>query len=51
MIATTHVGRLPRGPELAPLLLARDGKIDPAVAWKKLAALRAGADIADQRIG
>ena len=27
------------------------GKIDPAVAWKKLAALRAGADIADQRIG
>jgi 5-methyltetrahydropteroyltriglutamate--homocysteine methyltransferase len=27
------------------------GKIDPAVAWKKLAALRAGADIADKRIG
>jgi 5-methyltetrahydropteroyltriglutamate--homocysteine methyltransferase len=27
------------------------GKIDPAVAWKKLAALRTGADIADQRIG
>jgi 5-methyltetrahydropteroyltriglutamate--homocysteine methyltransferase len=27
------------------------GKIDPAVAWKKLAALRAGADIADERIG
>nr|WP_202385905.1 cobalamin-independent methionine synthase II family protein [Alteraurantiacibacter aestuarii] len=27
------------------------GKIDPAVAWKKLANLRAGADIADQRIG
>jgi 5-methyltetrahydropteroyltriglutamate--homocysteine methyltransferase len=27
------------------------GKIDPAVAWKKLAALRAGADIADRRIG
>lgn len=27
------------------------GKIDPAVAWKKLAALRAGADIADARIG
>lgn len=27
------------------------GKIDPAVAWKKLAALREGADIADQRIG
>ena len=26
------------------------GKIDPAVAWKKLAALRAGADIADRRI-
>ena len=26
------------------------GKIDPAVAWKKLAALRAGADIADERI-
>jgi 5-methyltetrahydropteroyltriglutamate--homocysteine methyltransferase len=26
------------------------GKIDPAVAWKKLAALRAGADIADGRI-
>ena len=27
------------------------GKIDPAVAWKKLAALRAGADIADERTG
>ena len=27
------------------------GKIDPAVAWKKLAALREGADIADKRIG
>jgi 5-methyltetrahydropteroyltriglutamate--homocysteine methyltransferase len=27
------------------------GKIDPAVAWKKLAALREGADIADERIG
>jgi 5-methyltetrahydropteroyltriglutamate--homocysteine methyltransferase len=27
------------------------GKIDPTVAWKKLAALRAGADIADARIG
>jgi 5-methyltetrahydropteroyltriglutamate--homocysteine methyltransferase len=27
------------------------GKIDPAIAWKKLAALREGADIADQRIG
>jgi 5-methyltetrahydropteroyltriglutamate--homocysteine methyltransferase len=27
------------------------GKIDPAVAWKKLAALRTGADIADARIG
>ena len=27
------------------------GKIDPAVAWKKLAALREGADIADNRIG
>lgn len=27
------------------------GKIDPAVAWKKLAALREGADIADGRIG
>ena len=27
------------------------GKIDPAVAWKKLANLRAGADIAEQRIG
>ena len=27
------------------------GKIDPAVTWKKLAALRAGADIADARIG
>jgi 5-methyltetrahydropteroyltriglutamate--homocysteine methyltransferase len=27
------------------------GKIDPAVAWKKLAALRKGADIADRRIG
>ncbi|MGZ3246668.1 MAG: cobalamin-independent methionine synthase II family protein [Croceibacterium sp.] len=27
------------------------GKIDPAVAWKKLAVLRAGADIADARIG
>jgi 5-methyltetrahydropteroyltriglutamate--homocysteine methyltransferase len=27
------------------------GKIDPAVAWKKLANLRAGADIADERIG
>ncbi|HEX7709948.1 MAG TPA: cobalamin-independent methionine synthase II family protein [Sphingomonadaceae bacterium] len=27
------------------------GKIDPAVAWKKLSALRAGADIADARIG
>ncbi len=26
------------------------GKIDPAVAWKKLAALREGADIADRRI-
>jgi 5-methyltetrahydropteroyltriglutamate--homocysteine methyltransferase len=26
------------------------GKIDPAVAWKKLAALREGADIADARI-
>ena len=26
------------------------GKIDPAVAWKKLAALRQGADIADARI-
>jgi 5-methyltetrahydropteroyltriglutamate--homocysteine methyltransferase len=26
------------------------GKIDPLVAWKKLAALRAGADIADARI-
>lgn len=26
------------------------GKIDPQVAWKKLAALRAGADIADARI-
>jgi 5-methyltetrahydropteroyltriglutamate--homocysteine methyltransferase len=26
------------------------GKIDPAVAWKKLAALREGADIADGRI-
>jgi len=26
------------------------GKIDPAVAWKKLAALREGADIADKRI-
>jgi len=26
------------------------GKIDPAVAWKKLAALRQGADIADRRI-
>ncbi|MEO5705765.1 MAG: cobalamin-independent methionine synthase II family protein [Alteraurantiacibacter sp.] len=26
------------------------GKIDPSVAWKKLAALRAGADIADTRI-
>ena len=27
------------------------GKIDPAVTWKKLRALREGADIADQRIG
>ena len=27
------------------------GKVDPAVAWKKLAALREGADIADRRIG
>ncbi len=27
------------------------GKIDPKVAWAKLAALRAGADIADARIG
>jgi 5-methyltetrahydropteroyltriglutamate--homocysteine methyltransferase len=27
------------------------GKIDPVVAWKKLAALREGADIADKRIG
>ena len=27
------------------------GKIDPAVAWKKLGALREGADIADKRIG
>ncbi len=27
------------------------GKIDPAVAWKKLAALRAGADIAEARLG
>ena len=27
------------------------GKIDPAVAWKKLSALRAGADMAEQRIG
>lgn len=27
------------------------GKIDPAVAWRKLAALRQGADIADGRIG
>ena len=27
------------------------GKIDPAVAWKKLTALRTGADIADRRIG
>ena len=27
------------------------GKIDPAVAWKKLAALREGADIANGRIG
>ena len=27
------------------------GKIDPQVAWKKLAALRAGADIAESRIG
>ncbi len=27
------------------------GKIDPAVAWKKLANLRSGADIADERIG
>jgi hypothetical protein len=26
------------------------GKIDPAVAWKKLAVLREGADIADRRI-
>ena len=24
MIETTHVGSLPRGPELVPLLLARD---------------------------
>ena len=24
MIATTHVGSLPRGPELVPVLLARD---------------------------
>ncbi|WP_246021744.1 cobalamin-independent methionine synthase II family protein [Alteraurantiacibacter aquimixticola] len=27
------------------------GKIDPSVAWKKLANLRAGADIAEERIG
>ena len=27
------------------------GKIDPKVAWKKLAALREGADIAESRIG
>jgi 5-methyltetrahydropteroyltriglutamate--homocysteine methyltransferase len=27
------------------------GKIDPMVAWKKLAALREGADIAEQRMG
>ena len=27
------------------------GKIDPAVAWKKLGALREGADIADRRLG
>ena len=27
------------------------GKIDPAVAWKKLANLRQGADLADRRIG
>ncbi len=27
------------------------GKIDPSIAWKKLAALREGADIADARIG
>jgi 5-methyltetrahydropteroyltriglutamate--homocysteine methyltransferase len=27
------------------------GKIDPAVAWKKLANLRAGANLADRRIG
>ena len=27
------------------------GKIDPAVAWKKLAALREGADIAEARLG
>jgi len=27
------------------------GKIDPSVAWKKLANLRAGAEIAEQRIG
>ena len=26
------------------------GKIDPAVAWKKLSNLRAGADLADRRI-
>jgi 5-methyltetrahydropteroyltriglutamate--homocysteine methyltransferase len=26
------------------------GKIDPSIAWKKLAALREGADIADGRI-
>jgi 5-methyltetrahydropteroyltriglutamate--homocysteine methyltransferase len=27
------------------------GKIDPLVAWKKLAALREGADIAEARMG
>jgi hypothetical protein len=56
MIETTRLGSLPRGREPVPLLLAGDrgeayDGADPAATWKRLAAPRSGADIAEQRIG
>nr|WP_295662033.1 cobalamin-independent methionine synthase II family protein [Polymorphobacter sp.] len=49
MIATTHVGSLPRGPELTPLLLARDaGEAYDAVAFDTLVQSAVDAAVAEQ---
>jgi 5-methyltetrahydropteroyltriglutamate--homocysteine methyltransferase len=49
VIATTHVGSLPRGPELTPLLLARDaGEAYDAVAFDTLVQSAVDAAVAAQ---